>query len=84
MKKHGKYETFAEFLSYSVQDDIILTFRQIELLIGEKLPESARIHSAWWSNATTSHPHADAWLLAGYKTHNLSLDNETVSFIKQK
>lgn len=84
MEKQGRYSLLAEFLSLSVQDEVILTFRQIELIIGDKLPESARTHNAWWSNATTSHPHADTWLLSGYKTHSLSLEEETISFSKQK
>jgi hypothetical protein len=65
----GKYDPLYNYLSKRTDTKIALTFTEIEKLIGDKLPESAKRYSAWWSNSQTkAHPYAHAWLDANYKT----------------
>ena len=65
----GKYDPLYNFLSKKEDAKVKLTFKEIEVLIGDKLPESAKKYSAWWSNSQTdAHPYARSWLDAGYKT----------------
>jgi hypothetical protein len=59
-----------------------MTFREVEDILGFSLPKSARDHQAWWSNARQGHSHAAAWLDAGWRTANLDLSGETVTFVK--
>ena len=56
------------------------TFDQIENILGFDLPASARRHPAWWANQETGRSHALAWQAAGWRTRNLSLAAETVTF----
>ena len=57
------------------------TFDQIENILGDNLPPSARQHQAWWANDSGgSHPHAQTWLSQNWHTHSLNLANETISF----
>jgi hypothetical protein len=61
-----------------------LTFAQIEAKIDSAaLPPSARDWAAWWSNGGR-HTQAAAWLSAGWRTADLDLRNETVTFVRQQ
>ena len=59
-----------------------MSFREVEAVLGFPLPVSARKHQAWWSNTRHGHSHAAAWLDAGWRTANLDLAREAVTFIK--
>jgi hypothetical protein len=68
MSKPGsKYHPLFIYLRERGQDEITLTFAQIEKVLGEALPEGARIERGWWSNRRRASPQAEAWLSAGYK-----------------
>ena len=62
----GKYDPLREFLRSLEQDEITLSFTEIEDIIAAPLPPSARRHRAWWTN-NDSMPQARAWLGAGWK-----------------
>ena len=55
------------------------TFDEVEEVLGMSLPESARKHRPWWANQ--GHAQSSAWLGAGYKTANVDLPNEKVTFV---
>lgn len=60
------YPTFYGYLEKRYADLVVLTFGQIEDLLGSKLPETARTHAEWWTHPVpTTAPYADAWRLAG-------------------
>ena len=75
----GYYEPLTRFLEGRSADEIVLTFRELESIIGRALPPSARKHQAWWAN-TTSHSHAEAWLRLNWKTSKVDLSAERVAF----
>jgi hypothetical protein len=62
----SKYQPLKDFLQNTYKTTVVLTFQEIEEIIGNSLPDSASIHSAWWANDTTHHVHAKAWLEAGW------------------
>ena len=65
MKPGTKYFPLYEYLRSLSQDEPIeLSFDQIEVIIGNSLPRSARISRAWWANSAT--PQGQAWLEAGW------------------
>ena len=79
----GKYEPLFDYLSANQDPSIRLTFIEIERILGTGLPDSARCHRQWWANARTSHPYAQSWLRAGYKTSGQpDFASEEVSFVR--
>ncbi|MEA3350769.1 MAG: hypothetical protein U9Q82_09130, partial [Chloroflexota bacterium] len=63
----AKYTPIYEYLSELPQsrNEIILTFDQIEKIIGDDLPKSAYEYRPWWSNEQKgSHVQAKSWLNA--------------------
>jgi hypothetical protein len=81
MPKGDMYVGLQNHLEGSGKENISLSFKEIESLVGFPLPASARKHMAWWSN-TTSHSQACSWLNAGYQTVCFDLKKETVVFKK--
>ncbi|MGZ3458400.1 MAG: CBS domain-containing protein, partial [Archangium sp.] len=57
---------------------IALPFRRIEEIIGGRLPDSARVHRAWWANDTRSHIQARQWLDVGWRVSDISINEERV------
>lgn len=55
------------------------SFDEIESILGFPLPESARAYQAWWANQMRSQ--SLGWQLAGWKTTDLDLQNERVTFV---
>lgn len=79
----SKYEPMKSFLDEhkAAGEKIIqMTFKDIENLLGFELPPSAREHRAWWANDYSSHPHARAWLGAGWLVDSVDQSLEQVSF----
>lgn len=57
-------------------------FRQLESILGFALPASARLYPAWWANDACQGRQAMAWLSAGWRTGDLNLTGETVTFYR--
>ncbi|MGJ0223511.1 HNH endonuclease, partial [Streptococcus pyogenes] len=78
----SKYQPLADHLSGLQQDQVRLTFGEIERLAKLTLPKAAYNHSAWWANSRTrdSHGWAHLWLQAGWESCNLDLEHRTVEF----
>src|SRR5689334_4367894 len=73
----GPYRLLFRYLRDRYADRLVLTFGQIEDLLGFPLPPSARSQSAWWDGdahgSTPRSAQADAWALAARTaTVNLS------------
>ena len=47
-------------------DDLVMTFEQLEAIIGAELPPSARRHRAWWNNHA-GNTQGRAWLDVGWQ-----------------
>lgn len=76
----GKYEGLTARLVAESADKITLTFDEIENVLGFSLPASARTHQAWWANQ--SRAQSWAWEGALYKTKDLDLKNQVVTFVR--
>ena|SRR2546423_15444709 len=62
----GTYVLLYKYLENRYADTVVLTFAEIEDLLGFALPEQARLHREWWTSAETnagSH-YSDSWVLA--------------------
>jgi hypothetical protein len=58
----ANWSSLTAYLEQSDAGRIVLSFSQIETIIGGALPPSARRHRALWSNSST---YAKAWTSAG-------------------
>lgn len=79
----GKYAALSAHLatiSGSAQN-ILMTFSEIEKVMGEKLPDSAYEYRAWWSN-DPSKPNSASWLSQGWKAQSLSLSEKRLTFVR--
>ena len=76
-----KYRPLERYLSEQREESCLLTFSQIEGLIGAPLPASARRHPPWWGNDRT-HAQARSWLRAGWTVERSRLDEEQVRFVR--
>lgn len=82
----SRYISLARYLQGQPADveAIELTFTQIEELIGDPLPPSARRHRAAWANDPASRPQAQQWLDAGWRVSRANLDEERIIFVRNK
>jgi len=78
----SKYEPLREYLADNRDGPICMTFSEIEELIRERLPASARRHRTWWSNNPLNSAIARAWLDAGFKSSAVNMDSKKLVFLK--
>lgn len=77
----SKYAALRDFLITRKHGHWSPTFSEIEKVLGFNLPVSARKYPAWWANQDRrSHVQCSGWLDAGWRTSNLSLETEQVTF----
>lgn len=82
-----KYRPLYEYLLQRKDGDLIMTFSDIEDIIGSELPISARKYSAFWgNNKNGEHPYCKSWLDAGFKTVDVpkNIIEERVRFVRIK
>ena len=80
--KAGKYRWLYEYLEKRYANTVVLTFGQVEDLLGFALPDLARTDQEWWttSNSRTLESRwSDAWSLAN-RTARANLMAQTVTF----
>ena len=77
----GTYHLLHVYLRDRFANRVVLTFAEIEDLLGFRLPEAARLDGLWWQAAAhdVRSPQSDAWILAG-RTANVSLSAQRVIF----
>ncbi|HEY5047338.1 MAG TPA: hypothetical protein VII49_04890 [Rhizomicrobium sp.] len=76
------YEPLGEYLKRNAGSRMAMTFREVEAVIGRKLPASAYRHRPWWANEARGHSHAKAWLQAGYKTEQVDMAAKKLVFAR--
>lgn len=77
----SKYEALTEFLRARQGREVRVSFSEIEGLIGQKLPTKSKAHRAWWSNNPSNSVMTKAWLAAGYKSAQVDIAGEKLSFV---
>lgn len=84
LSKHiaSRHRVFHKYLDERYADTVVLTFAQIEDLLGGTLPASARADPGWWTGAQDQNAElqcSDAWRLA-HRTAVPNLPAGHVSF----
>jgi len=75
-----KYAPLEKHLLNKGIESVPMHFSDIENIIDDDLPPSARKHRAWWSNNPSNSVITYAWLSAGYKTSQVDLEHEKLVF----
>jgi hypothetical protein len=63
----GQYLLLYKYLENRYANTVVLTFAEIEDLLGFSLPDQARLHQEWWTNAEVNvagRNYSDSWILA--------------------
>ena len=63
----GEYRGLHKYLHDRYADTIVMTFREIEDVVGFSLPDAARVEPAWWADADVNgvpSPQALSWTQA--------------------
>jgi hypothetical protein len=59
----------------------MLSFEDIEAIIGKPLPQSASKHRSFWANDYRDHhSHARAWMQAGYRVAYVDRNQKVIRF----
>lgn len=77
----SKYKPLIDFLKNIKNDNYKFSFVDIEKIIGQKLPNSAYRHDAWWANDLT-HVQMKDMIQSGWKISNIDLKNRQVEFTR--
>jgi hypothetical protein len=79
----GPYVLLHTYLDNRYADTVVLTFAQIEDVLGFALPAQARLEPEWWTGVTTTVAahYSDSWTLAR-RTAVPNLGAEIVSFAR--
>ena len=78
----GQYLLLYKYLENRYATTVVLTFTEIEDLLGFALPEQARLHQEWWTDAAISvagRDYSDSWTLAS-RTAMPNMLAQTVAF----
>jgi len=80
----AKYDPLARHLAANCARSLMLSFSDIERIIGTPLPQSARSRREWWWNdpniSSSTHVQCHAWMKTRYQVHTVDFGLETVTF----
>lgn len=76
----GKYDPLRDKLNVRRDQQLTLTFTEIDRIVPGGLPPSARTQRTWWANHAGTHVQADAWLDVGRTVERVDLNAGTVTF----
>ncbi len=81
MPKGDKYINLTNYLKNINEENVKMSFKDIENLLGEKLCDSAYKYAKFWSN-TESHSIYFGWFNAGYKKKFVDMRQQMIIFEK--
>lgn len=79
----GKYDTLQKWLleQKDAGETILrIGFEEIEEILQDSLPPSARTHRSWWGNDFSTHVQSAAWLRSGWLVDDADLDKGEIVF----
>lgn len=82
----SRYAPLALFLQNQPirQDTLVLTFQNVEDIIGDTLPPYARRHRSWWANDSVGHVQSQQWLDVGWRVSTINMNEQRVQFSRIK
>jgi pullulanase/glycogen debranching enzyme len=82
----GEYQLLYKYLRDRYANRVVLTFGEIEDLLGFALPDPARLQREWWAGADSTAPRSaqsDSWTLAS-RTATVNLVAQNVVFDREE
>ncbi|WP_298126790.1 hypothetical protein [Brevundimonas sp.] len=76
----SKYEPLTQFLASQREQEVPMTFSDIERVLGFTLPAKASGIRAWWSNNPSNNVMTKAWLAAGYASERVDIGGRRLVF----
>jgi hypothetical protein len=76
----SKYDPLLDYLRQRGGRRLLMTFGEIERVLGFPLPEKSKRVRAWWSNNPNNNVMTAAWLAAGYRTEQVDIAGEALVF----
>ncbi|WP_342598104.1 hypothetical protein MHB48_10830 [Psychrobacillus sp. FSL H8-0483] len=76
----SKYEPLHKYLKSKDSRRFVMTFLEVEEVLGFNLPVSASKYMAWWDSAS-QHTQAYSWTKAGFQAKP-NLSEKKVEFVK--
>ncbi len=79
----SKYEPLKDYLHCREKSErtLTLSFDDVERILGQSLPFTARVDRPWWANTRSSY-HAIRWLDVGWKVDKVDLLGTNVTFTR--
>jgi hypothetical protein len=77
----GRYLLLYKYLEARYATTVVLTFAEIEDLLGFALPDQARLNQEWWTEGAVNvaRDYSDSWTLAS-RTATPNMQAQTVAF----
>lgn len=82
-KNQGKYDALQKWLQEQKEageTSLRIRFEEIEEILQDSLPSSAKTHRSWWTNEYSSHVQAMAWLNSGWLVDDADLEKGEIVF----
>jgi hypothetical protein len=79
---HPRYQRIGEALDDSDEESVRLSFADLEDVLGDPLPASARKHAKWWANTDKS-PQGRAWMDFGWRVAGIRIGTGEVDFVRE-
>ncbi|MCY4245565.1 MAG: hypothetical protein OXU29_00930 [Gammaproteobacteria bacterium] len=76
----GKYAPLHAHLKSLDREEWRTSFSEVEQILGQPLPRSARKFRWWWAN--TNHRQSMYWAAAGWQTKKVDLAREKIAFVR--
>jgi CBS domain-containing protein len=79
----GKYDVLQKWLQEQKEageTSLRIGFEEIEEILQDSLPSSAKTHRSWWANEYSSHVQAMAWLNSGWLVDDADLEKGEIVF----
>lgn len=77
----SKYAPLARHLSEIEENEVTLSFEQIDQILGGNLPQSAYDHRPWWANRSDgTGSQNQGWQSVGWESGDVDMEEETVTF----
>jgi hypothetical protein len=77
----NKYQPLTDWLATQRGAAAILTFAEVEALLGEPLPVLARITPRWWARALRRPRHGRVWRALGWEV-TLNSGAQALTFVR--
>ncbi|MBI5296601.1 MAG: hypothetical protein HY869_14075 [Chloroflexi bacterium] len=81
----GKYTPLENYLRDlpASQKEVVLSFKQIEKILNDKLTASAYEDRRWWDHETEgNHVNARAWANAGWKVESVDFNRKQARLVR--